>query len=167
MLSSFKKWVQDVAVDLTPPLSEPSPSSSTYFASPPMPGPVHRHSYATKSIRDSQDSPSVYISRPMSMDSVRSSRMTTLLMPPPPTSPVELDLSHLNPDEQEHIANVLKRARAVEEQQSNSLGAPATSEMSPAASVSSSISSSSTSSSSSSTSTSGFTEKIGKNDDEL
>ena len=53
------------------------------------------------------------------MDSVRSSRsskITASSVPPLPASPVELDLSHLNREEQEHIANVLKRARVADEQ---------------------------------------------------
>ncbi len=93
------------------------------------------------------------------MDSVRSSKMfsTTSAIPPVLASPVELDLSHLNREEQEHIANVLRRARAVDEQQPTKSAVAVPFKQSPAASiVSASLSPSASSSSSSSTSTSSF-----------
>ncbi|CAF4776782.1 unnamed protein product, partial [Rotaria magnacalcarata] len=59
------------------------------------------------------------LARPISMDSVRSTGLVKPSIPPPSASPAELDLSHLNREEQEHIANVLRRARIVDEQQSS------------------------------------------------
>jgi hypothetical protein len=105
------------------------------------------------------------------MDSVRSSLKMGSPLIPPPASPGELDLSHLNREEQEHIANVLRRARAVDEQQqqqqSSKPPAVVPSKQSPSASiVSASLSPSA--SSSSSTSTSSFNsekpEKYDQND---
>lgn len=100
------------------------------------------------------------------MDSVQSSKainQSSFASPPPPASPGELDLSHLNQEEQEHIANVLRRARAADEQQMPISPLVISSKQSPPASLSPSTSLASTSSSSSSssiTSTSSFqTEK--------
>jgi hypothetical protein len=160
MLSSLKKWVQDVAVDLTPPPQSSSISGST-----------HHYFYTTTPVNEQQESrksstSAVYLSRPISLDSVASTKMNRISNPPPLASPVEVDLSHLNREEQEHIANVLKRARAVEEQQqqSNLPSLTLPSRLSPSTSISSSLSSSS----SSSTSTSSFTsEQLEKNDNEM
>jgi hypothetical protein len=96
------------------------------------------------------------LSRPISMDSVRSSKMANSSIPPPLASPVELDLSHLNREEQEHIANVLRRARAVDEQQTPAPTVVIPSIQTPPASIVSASLSPSASSSSSSTSTSSF-----------
>ncbi len=93
------------------------------------------------------------------MDSVRSSKMvtTTSSIPPLLASPGELDLSHLNREEQEHIANVIRRARAVDEQQPSTPPVVVPFKQSPAASIlSASLSPSASLSSSSSTSTSSF-----------
>jgi hypothetical protein len=80
---------------------------------------------------------------------------------------VELDLSHLNREEQEHIANVLRRARAVDEQQSSIPPIVMPSKPSPSASiVTASLSPSASSSSSSSTSTSSFNSEKSKRYDE-
>jgi hypothetical protein len=146
MLSSLKKWVQDVAVDLGPSPPRPSPSSSSFF-------PTNHYFYSTTPLNEQQisrnsSSSAVYLSKPISMESLQSSKIGTGSMPPPSASPVELDLSHLNREEQEHIANVLRRARAVEEQQSTALPVTVPSIMSPPASLSPSLSSSSTSTSS-------------------
>jgi len=163
MLSSLKKWVQDVAVDLAPP---PPPSSSSFVSSPSMSGSTHHYFYSTTPLNEQQESrksssSALYLSRPISLDSVRSSRANTISIPPPLSSPVELDLSHLNREEQEHIANVLRRARAVEEQQQQSTLVPSI--LSPRPSISPSLSSSS-----SSTSTSSFTsEQLEKYDNEM
>jgi hypothetical protein len=142
MLSSLKKWVQDVAIDLTPPppppppqlLSQPSPSSPSFLSSSSIPGSANHYYYPTTPPHEKQQynqrlstnssSSIMGLSRPISMDSVRSSRSskiaTTFVQPPPPpVSPIELDLSHLNREEQAHIVNVLRRARAVDEQQSS------------------------------------------------
>jgi len=168
MLSSLKKWVQDVAVDLAPPPPPPS-SLSSFVSTSSMPGSTtHHYFYSTTPLNERQDSrnsssSAVYLSRPISLDSVRSSRANTFSIPPPLASPVELDLSHLNREEQEHIANVLKRARAVEEQQQQSTIPSVTVPpiLSPPASISSSLSSSSTS-------TSSFTsEQLEKYDNEM
>ncbi|CAF0908919.1 unnamed protein product [Rotaria sordida] len=171
MLSSLKKWVHDVTVDLTPPPSRSSPSSSfSIFSSSSITESTPNNFNSIKSFheqRKSRDSSSsaVYLSRPISMDSLQSSRKPPILISQPPTSPVELDLSHLNREEQEHIANVLRRARAVEEQQSNLLSVTIPSIMSPPASITSSTL---TSSSSSSSSTTSFTsEQLEKNDNEI
>ena len=145
MLTSLKKWVKDVAIDLTPPLSQSSSSSSmaetiqTKFHSIiPL--------YQRQESRDSSLSLPVYSSRLISMDSFQSIQRDSLTIPPQSTSPVELDLSHLNQDEQEHITNVLRRARAIDEQQLNSLSTTAPILMSPTISRKSSISSTSTAS---------------------
>ncbi|CAF1131954.1 unnamed protein product [Adineta steineri] len=161
MLSSLKKWVQDVTVDLAPP-PRSSPSSSS------IPESTHHYFYSTTPFNEHHESrystsSAVYISKPVSMDSMRSSRASTILMPPPVITPAEIDLSHLNREEQEHIANVLRRARAVDEQQSPLLPVTTTvpSTMSPAASIS-------PSSSSSSTSTNSFvSDKLEKYDNEI
>jgi len=90
------------------------------------------------------------------MDSVRSSKMINISIPPPPASPGEVDLSHLNREEQEHIANVLRRARAVDEQQQSSMSSViVSSKQSPPASIVS-VSLSPSASLSSSTSTSSY-----------
>lgn len=139
MLNSLKKWVQDVAVDFSPPVP---PSSST-----------HHYFYSTtpdqeqeQAARNSSGS-AIYLSRPISLDSMENSKMNLVPIPPPLASPVELDLSHLNREEQEHIANVLRRARATEEQQQlstfPSLALP--SRLSPSTSIPSSLSSTSSS----------------------
>jgi hypothetical protein len=146
MLSSLKKWVQDVTVDLNTSPPRPSPSSSSFFS-------TNHYFYSTTPLNEQQmsrnsSSSAVYVSKPISMESIQSSRPRAGSIPPPSASPVELDLSHLNREEQEHIANVLKRARAVEEQQSTVLPVTVPSIMSPPASLSPSISSSSTSTSS-------------------
>ncbi|CAF3381368.1 unnamed protein product [Rotaria sp. Silwood1] len=170
MLSSLKKWVQDVAIDLTPPASRSSPSTSSIFSSSSIPGSIQHNFYSTKPSHEQQESrdsssSAVYLSRPISIDSLPSAKTRTMSIPQPSTSPVELDLSHLNREEQEHIANVLRRARAVEEQQSNLLSVTVPSIMSPTTSMTSSIS---TSSSSSSPSTSSFaSEQLEKNDIEI
>ncbi len=122
MLSSLKKWVQDVAVDLTPP----PPTSSSFASSSSIPGSTHHYFYSTTPLSEQHgsrqsSSSAVNLSRPISLDSVRSSKTNSVFIPAPLVSPAELDLSHLNREEQEHIANVLKRARAVEEQQQSSL----------------------------------------------
>jgi len=166
MLSSLKKWVQDVAVDLTPP----TPSSSSLVSSSSMTGSTNHYFYSTTPLHEQQESrksslSAVYLSRPISLDSVKSSKINTTSIPPPLASPVELDLSHLNREEQEHIANVLRRARAVEEQQPILPSVNAPSIPSPSASISSSLSSSS---SSSSTATNSFTsEQLEKYDNEM
>ena len=161
MLSSLKKWVQDVAVDLTPP----TPQSSS------IPGSTHHYFYSTTPSNEPPESrkssaSAVYLSRPISLDSMTSTKTNRLSNPPPLISPVEVDLSHLNREEQEHIANVLKRARAVEEQQQQSnlpsVSVPA--RLSPSTSISSSL----TSSSSSSASTSSFvSEHLEKDNNEM
>ncbi|CAF3929524.1 unnamed protein product [Rotaria sp. Silwood2] len=171
MLSSLKKWVQDVAVDLTPPPPRSSPSTTSIFSSSSIPGSTQHNFYSTKFSHEQQESrdsssSAVYLSRPISMDSLPSSRTRTMSIPQPSTSPVELDLSHLNREEQEHIANVLRRARAVEEQQSNLLSVTVPSIMSPPTSITSSISTSSSSSSSSSR-ISFTSEQLEKNDNEI
>lgn len=142
MLSSLKKWVQDVAVDLAQPM--PSTSSNSISET------TNHYFYSSTPINESRKSSAsaVYLSQPISLESFRSSRANTqsnlpvVQSSPPP--PVELDLSHLNREEQEHIANVLKRARAVEEQQQQStlpaLNVPSY-RLSPTASFSSSSSS--------------------------
>ncbi|CAF1577129.1 unnamed protein product [Rotaria magnacalcarata] len=175
MLSSLKKWVQDVAVDLTPPVPPQPSTSSPALSSSLKPRSANHYHYSSTSSNDQphfsehlQKNPSstMGLSRPISMDSVRSTGLVKPSIPPPPASPAELDLSHLNREEQEHIANVLRRARIVDEQQSSgpSVVAPST-HSAPASIVSASFSSltSSSSSSSSSTSTSSFnSEKPGK-----
>lgn len=143
MLNSLKKWVQDVAVDFSPPVP-PASSTHHYFYSSP---PDHEQEQGRKS-----SGSAIYLSRPISLDSMESSKMNVLpRIPSPLASPGELDLSHLNREEQEHIANVLRRARAAEEQQQlstfPSLALP--SRLSPSASIPSSLSPSSSSSSSS------------------
>ncbi|CAF4421945.1 unnamed protein product, partial [Rotaria sp. Silwood2] len=162
MLSSLKKWVQDVTVDLTPPPAPPQPSTSSpsLLSSSLKSGSAHHYYYSTTPSNDQRHnerlsttlSSTMGLSRPISMDSVRSSKMGPTSMPLPLASPVELDLSHLNREEQEHIANVLRRARAVDEQQSSvspvivsSIQSPPTSIVS--ASLSPSVSSSSSRSS--------------------
>ena len=101
------------------------------------------------------------------MDNMRSSKVTNAFVPPLPASPAELDLSHLNREEQEHIANVLRRARAVDEQQ---VSVPPvvvhTIQSPPASIVSASLSPSASSSSSKSTSSfsSDRAEKYKQND---
>ncbi|CAM4837117.1 unnamed protein product [Rotaria magnacalcarata] len=172
MLSSLKKWVQDVTVDLTPPPQSTSSLSSSSFSTSSTPGSAHNNIYSTKLFNENRQSRSsmssaVYLSRPISLENVRSSRTSIMSIPPPPISPVELDLSHLNREEQEHIANVLRRARAVEEQQSNLLAVTAASIMSPAASLTSSISSSSSSSSTTTSTASLASEQLEKNDNEM
>ncbi|CAF4059707.1 unnamed protein product [Rotaria magnacalcarata] len=172
MLSSLKKWVQDVTVDLTPPPQSTSSLSSSSFSTSSTPGSAHNNIYSTKLFNENRQSRSsmssaVYLSRPISLENVRSSRTSIMSIPPPPISPVELDLSHLNREEQEHIANVLRRARAVEEQQSNLLAVTAASIMSPAASLTSSISSSSSSSSTTTSTASLASEQLEKNDNEI
>lgn len=158
MLNSLKKWVQDVAVDFSPqpppPTHPPTSSSST-----------HHYFYSTIPSNEPQQArkssaPAVYLSRPISLDSMGSPKtnLPPLSPPLPPAlpSPVELDLSHLNREEQEHIANVLRRARAAEEHQLlspfPSLTVPTL--LSPSASIPSSLSTSSSSSSTSSSSSS-------------
>lgn len=174
MFSSLKKWVQDVTVDLTPPPvpPQPSPSSPSILLSPSKSGSGHHYYYSTTpsheptyfSSRPSKISlPNMGLSRPISMENVPNSKGATTSIPQP-ASPAELDLSHLNREEQEHIANVLRRARAVDEQQ---VSAPpigiSSIKSSPASIVSASLSSSI--SSSSSTSTSSFnSEKPEKHD---
>ncbi|CAF0805068.1 unnamed protein product [Didymodactylos carnosus] len=106
MLNSFRKWVQSaVDVTLDPPQIDQTPTNH------------HHVQLSTHSTN--------YLSRPMSMDNFnnstsrrRSSSSTLPLRLPilPPSSP-EIDLSHLNRDEQEHIAAVLRRARQVEQQE--------------------------------------------------
>jgi len=150
MLSSLRKWVQDVTVDLGPPPPRSSPFSSSFLPSPAMSRSTDHYFYSTAPFNEQQESrnstsSAVYISNPVSMDSVRSSRTSTILIPQPSVSPAALDLSHLNQEEQAHIANVLRRARAVEEQQSSLLPLTVSSIMSPTASISPSLSSSSTS----------------------
>ena len=124
MFNSLKKWVQDKAVDFTPPAlpSEPSPSSSSLLSSSSSSrlGATSQHYYhPSTSSYDQQyhgrlsSNSAKSLSRPISMDSVRTSKMVDI--PSLPSSPVELDLSHLSRDEQEHIANVLRRARAADE----------------------------------------------------
>ncbi|CAF3574727.1 unnamed protein product [Rotaria socialis] len=172
MLSSLKKWVQDVTVDLTPPPQSGSSRSSSSFSASSIPGSAHNNIYSTKLFNENPESrgsmsSAVYLSRPMSMESVRSSRTGIMSIPPPPSSPVELDLSHLNREEQEHIANVLRRARAVEEKPSNLLPVTVASIMSPAASITSSISSSSSSSSTTTSTASFASEQLEKNDNEI
>jgi hypothetical protein len=159
MLSSLKKWVQDVTVDLSPPPpSRPSPSSSIL-------GSTNHYFYSTTPLNERRktinlSSSQVYLSNPISLDSVRSSRTGTITIPPPPASPVELDLSHLNHEEQQHIANVLRRARAVEDHQSTLPSVAVSSLISSPISISPSISSS--------TSTSSFTnEQLEKYDNEM
>ena len=106
MLNSLKKWVQDVAVDLTPPSqSLPTPSfllsssktDSTYHSMRPLQQHLSENSRSN-------------LSRAISVNSVDT-------IQPQVAIPIELDLSHLNREEQEHIANVLRRARAADEQQ--------------------------------------------------
>ena len=183
MLSSLKKWVQDVTVDLSPT----PPSSSTSLLSPfsssssPASRPTNHYAPPPTSLREQQRynerlsnnslSSPARLSRPVSMESVPSARTSKMPTPPVqsrPSSPAELDLSHLNREEQEHIANVLKRARAVDEQPSvpspyvapSVLSPPASilsASMSPSTSSTSSSISSSSSSSSTTTSASSFT----------
>ena len=142
MLNSLKKWVQDVAVDFSPPVP-PSSSTHHYFYST---TPDHEQEQPARQSSGS----AIYLSRPISLDSMENSKMNLVPIPPPLASPVELDLSHLNREEQEHIANVLRRARATEEQQQQqlstfpSLALP--SRLSPSASIPSSLSSTSSSS---------------------
>ncbi|UJR21205.1 hypothetical protein I4U23_024302 [Adineta vaga] len=158
MLSSLKKWVQDVTVDLAPPPPppsshppRPSPSTTSFISSSSIPEATHHYFYSTSPFNEQHasrysTSSVVYISKPVSLDSMQSARNSALFIPPPLVSPADIDLSHLNREEQEHIANVLRRARAVEEQQSPLLPVMTIpSAMSPAASVSPSLSSSSTS----------------------
>ncbi|CAF0755721.1 unnamed protein product [Adineta steineri] len=163
MLNSLKRWVQDVAVDLTPPPPPPSSSSTStspsFLSSSSKQGSTHPYFHSTTFTNDrlsthSSSSSTMGLSRPISMDSVRNSKMINTSIPPPPlASPAELDLSHLNREEQEHIANVLKRARAVDEQQSPVPPVIVHSAQSPPASiVSASLSPSASSSSSTSTS---------------
>ncbi|CAF0865041.1 unnamed protein product [Rotaria sordida] len=168
MLSSLKKWVQDVAVDLTPPSPsappQPSTSSPSLLSSSLKSGSAHHYYYSPIPSHNQQHynerSSAMGLTRPISMDSVRSSKMVPTSMPPPPASPVELDLSHLNREEQEHIANVLRRARAVDEQQSSVSPVIVSSIQSPPTSIVSASLSSSVSSSVSSSSTNSFnTEK--------
>lgn len=146
MLSSLKKWVQDVTVDLTP---SPVPIRSTSNTS----GSTTNYFYSEAR----QSNPSgIYLSRPISLDSVENVRINstiTSIPPAAPASPVELDLSHLNREEQEHIANVLRRAKAAEEQTNlvSPMALPAIVPTTTSISRSSSSSPSSTSSSSSST----------------
>lgn len=146
MLTSLKKWVQDVAVDLTPPAPPPASAPHYFYGATP--------SYE-------QRSSIVYLSRPISMESVRNSIVANASILPAPPSPVELDLSHLNREEQEHIANVLRRAKAVEEQQNNYSPIPLPSIIPSPASIPSSSSSSPFSSptSSPSSSTSNFADE--------
>ena len=167
MLSSLKKWVQDVTVDLSPPPpAPPSSSSSASLLSPfssssssSVQRPTNHYASPSTSLREQQRynerlsnnslSSPTRLSRPISMESVpsaRTSKMPTPPVPSGPPSPVELDLSHLNREEQEHIANVLKRARAVDEQPSPNV---APSVLSPPASILSASLSPSTSSTSS------------------
>ena len=153
MLSSLKKWVQDVAVDLAPP--PPSPSRSSISE------PAAHYLHTTAPSSNGKQSMS-----PASHDGVPKSRARIVSIPSPTASPVELDLSHLNREEQEHIANVLRRARVVEEHQSPfpSIHFPSTL---PSPKFESSLPSSS-SSSSSTTTTSGCTnEQMPEYDDEM
>ena len=130
MFNSLKKWVQDKAVDFTPP-SQPSPSSSSLLSSSSSSSRLgatpQQYYYPSKSSYEPQynaripsnfSNASKSLSRPISLDSVRSSKVVDIshTIPPLSTSPVDLDLSHLSREEQEHIANVLKRAQAVDEQ---------------------------------------------------
>ncbi|CAF4414696.1 unnamed protein product [Rotaria socialis] len=171
MLNSLKKWVQDVAVDLTPPVPPQPSTSSPALSSSLNPRPTNHYHYSSTPSYDlphfsehlpKNSSSTMGLSRPISMDSVRSTRLVKTSIPPPPASPAELDLSHLNREEQEHIANVLRRARAVDEQQSSGPLIATPSARSPLASIVS-ASFSSLTSSSSSTSTSSFnSEKPGK-----
>lgn len=179
MFNSLKKWVQDKAVDFTPPSlpSQPSPSSPSFYtsSSSTRSNPTANHYYYHQStssfdhpqyndrLPSNPSTTSRSLSRPISMDSVQSSKTINQSFAPPPAlaSPGELDLSHLNREEQEHIANVLRRARAADEQQTPISPLVISSKQSPPASLSPSTSLASTSSSSSSTtSTSSFqTEK--------
>ncbi|CAF0816840.1 unnamed protein product [Rotaria sp. Silwood1] len=173
MLSSLKKWVQDVTVDLAPPSPpsappQPSTSSPSLLSSSLKSGPAHHYYYSTTPSNDQQQynerlsttsSSTMGLSRPISMDSVRSSKTIPTSVPPPLASPVELDLSHLNREEQEHIANVLRRARAVDEQQSTVSPVIVSSIQSPPVSIVSAPLSPSISSSPSSTTSSFNTEK--------
>jgi hypothetical protein len=178
MFSSLKKWVQDKAVDFTPLPSlpsQPSPSSPSFLST--KSGSGHDYYYPTTPSYEQKQynerlstNPSTStrsLSRPISMDSVHNSKMVIASIPPILASPGELDLSHLNREEQEHIANVLRRARAVDEQQSPIPLVAVHSKQSPPASILSTSLSSSTSSSSS-TSTSSFNsenpEKYDQND---
>jgi hypothetical protein len=176
-----------VTVDLSPPpqtqpppssSSRLSPSSTSFLSSPSKRGPTPHYYHTATSLYEQPQynerlstnslSSTMALSRPTSMDSVRSSKLVNASIPPPPASPAELDLSHLNREEQEHIANVLRRARAVDEQQSSVPPVTINSVQSPPASiVSASLSPSA--SSSSSTSTSSFNsekpEKYQQNDE--
>ena len=157
MLSSLKKWVQDVAVDLAPPPPPPSPPSRSSISEPA----AH---YLHVTAPSSNGKPSMTLATHQSNDRVAKSRARIVSIPSPTASPVELDLSHLNREEQEHIANVLRRARVVEEHQSPfpSIHFPSTL---PSPKFESSLPSSS---SSSSTTTSGCTnEQIQEYDDEM
>ena len=173
MLTSLKKWVQDVAVDLTPPPPppQPSPSAPSFLtSSSSKSGLSHHHYYhsSTPSYEQQQyndrlsthlSSTPMGLSRPISMDSVRSSKVVNSSIPPPLASPVDLDLSHLNREEQEHIANVLKRARAVDEQQTPAPAVVISSIQTPPASIVSASLSPSASSSSSTSTSSFYSEK--------
>ena len=172
MLSSLKKWVQDVTVDLAPPPPRSSPSAASFSSSSSIPESTHHYFYSTAPFNEQPNSrystsSVVYISKPVSLDSMHGSKGSPFFSPPPLVSPAEVDLSHLNREEQEHIANVLRRARAVEEQQSSLLPATIPSSMSPAASRSPSLPSSSSSPSSSSTSLNSLTtDKLEKHADD-
>lgn len=102
------------------------------------------------------------------MDSVRTSKMVDMAnsIPPLPASPVDLDLSHLSREEQEHIANVLKRAQAVDEQPPPIPSAIIPSKQSPPALATSVLLSPLASSSSSSSSTSSFNSENPENNDQ-
>ncbi|CAF1320422.1 unnamed protein product [Adineta ricciae] len=181
MFNSLKRWVQDVAVDLNPSLppltssttATSSPSSSLFLPSSSRQG-TSTQQYS-RSLTPSNEhftiNPSsvstMGLTRPISMDNMRGSKVTNAFVPPPPASPGELDLSHLNREEQEHIANVLRRARAVDEQQVSVPPVVVRTIQSPPASiVSASLSPSASSSSSKSTSSfsSDRAEKYKQND---
>ena len=118
MLNSLKKWVQDVTIDLTPPSSQ---TLSSMLVESNKTNSSSLTSYNEQQEIISSPKPSeVFLSRPMSMESVGSLRTSGIFTPSSIILPAELDLSHLNRDEQEHINNVLKRARAIDEQQSSS-----------------------------------------------
>lgn len=174
MFNSLKKWVQDKAVDFTPPPpppSQPSPSSRSFPSSFSKSGPAQNYYYQPTTLSYEHQQYNEHLStnpplsprnlsRPISMDNVPSFKMVNQFIPPPLASPGELDLSHLNREEQEHIANVLRRARVVDEQQQQHqqlsiLPVVVSSKQSPPASVVS-ASLSPSASSSSSTSTSSF-----------
>lgn len=137
-----------MTIDLAPP-----PTTSTLSTILNTNTNTNNH-YSNRSSSSLINQPIQSLSRPTSLEYVNTTNMNNVehSMFLSAASPVELDLSHLNREEQEHIANVLKRAKAAEEQVSLATNRGPTS--SPKRRKSSSSSSSSTSSSSSSSSSS-------------